>query len=111
MCTIALPGVQRFARITRITTHLGADRRIACGIFSFHGIGVLLALRPMPDISIRIPFFEAEGSLPYFERPRLRPVCIRFYAQERLSHVVRFHWGKLPSSGSTLNAVLVDPPR
>jgi len=111
MCTLAPPGMQRFARTTQITTHLGTDQRIACGIFSFHGIGVLLALRPMPDIAIRIPFFESEQSLPYFERPRLRPVRIRFFAHEQLSHVVRFHWGRLPSSGATLNAVLVDAPK
>jgi hypothetical protein len=70
----------------------------------------LLALRPMPDIAIRIPFFEAEGSLPYFERPRLRPARIRFIVHGMLSHVVRFNWGNLPSSSATLNAVMVDPP-
>jgi len=90
MCTITPPGIQRFARTTQITTHLGGDGRIACGIFSFHGIGVLLALRPMPDMAIRMPFFESDGSLPYFERPRLRPVRIRFYAHEYSAP--RFPW-------------------
>lgn len=46
----------------------------------------------------------------YFERPRLRPARILFIVHGMLSDVVRFNWGKPPTSGAILNAVVVAPP-